>query len=389
MALPVSYNLRNLFVRRVATLMTAGGIACVVAVFIVVLALAEGFRQSVSKSGSPENAILLRDGATSELSSAIDVEAFAMIRTLPGVAQDADGQPLATGEVVLVINHPKLDDGEPTNVSARGVSANVMEVRPEVEIAEGRMFSPGSSEIIVGRALSQRIQDCQLGGVIRQVNRDWTVVGIFDAGDSAFESEIWGDVDVMRDAFKRRVYQSVTVRLENEGALEQIQARLADDPRLKTLQAKREDAYYEEQAGPLSEFITYLGTAICIVMAVGAIVGAVNTMYAAVANRRREIGTLLAIGFGPFSVFLSFLFECLLICFVGGVLGCLLAWPIDGVRTGTTNWQTFSEMAFPFRVTPELMGIGILFALLMGLVGGVLPAYRAARQPVVEALRRG
>lgn len=387
MALPFRYNLRNLLVRRLATLMTAGGVACVVAVFVIVLALAQGFRQSVESSGSPANAIIMRDGATSELSSAIDLEAYARVRALPGIAVATDGSPLASGEVVLVINHPKLGNGEPTNVSARGVSANALAVRPDLEIVEGRAFTPGSSEIIVGKALSQRIQDCQLGGVIRQVNRDWKVVGIFSANDSAFESEIWGDVDVMRDAFRRRVFQSITVRLDGAGGLDTLRARFADDPQLKTFQVKREDVYYEEQAGPLSEFITILGTIVTVVMSIGAIVGAANTMYAAVAHRRREIGTLLAIGFSPFSIFFSFLLECLLIALVGGAAGCLLALPIDGVRTGTTNWQTFSEMAFPFEVTPGLMLAGIAFAAIMGLVGGALPAFRAARQQVVVALR--
>jgi len=388
MSIPVRYNLRNLVVRRVATLMTSAGIACVVAVFVVVLALAEGFRAAVAGTGRADNALIMRDGSDSEIQSFINREGYDIIRTSPLVVKDDEG-PLICADVVLVISHPKISTGEASNVTVRGVEPAAFRLREGVvKIAEGRMMTPGTSEVIVGRSISRRIQDCHIGGTIRKAGRDWNVVGTFDAGGSAFESEIWGDVDVVLQSFNREVYQSVTARLRNPGDVEAWKQLFASDPRLRTFQVQREDQYYAAQTERLATLIRVFGTAVTIVMMVGAVMGAMNTMYAAVAHRRREIGTLLAIGFTPSSVFVSFLIESILLCLVGGALGCLVALPINGVSTGTTNWATFSELVFPFRITPMLLAYGMIFAVVMGVLGGALPAYRAARERVAVALGR-
>jgi len=388
MALPLGYNLRNLLVRRTATLMSMGGIALVVAVFVVVSALAEGFRAAVAETGSPDNVLVMRDGATSEIQSAMNREIVDLLRSLPEVARDASGRPVASVDMVLVVNHPRLGGEGSTNVTVRGVSGAYREVRPSLAIAEGRWFTPGSDEIVVGEALSRRVADCQIGGTVRQSGRGWKVVGIFRAEGTAHESEVWGDADVMLDAFQREVYQSVTLRLaegRDSGALAALFGR---DLRLKSLQAEREDRYYGKQSEDVTLFLRTLGIVVTAVMSIGAIFGAMNTMYASVAHRSREIGTLLAIGFHPTTIFLAFLVESLLLSAAGALAGCLLALPVDGLATGTSNWATFSEVAFQFRVTPGVLRGGLLFGLVMGFVGGALPALRAARSTIIAALRR-
>jgi len=387
-ALPLAYNLRSLFLRRTATLMTGAGIACVVAVFISVMALAEGFRAAVATTGRPDRALILRDGSTAEINSAIDRGAWDLLRTLPLVALGPAGRPLAAADMVLVLNHGKIPDGTPTNVTVRGMAGEYRALRAEVRLVEGAWFTPGSAEVMVGRALVGRLQDCRVGGMIRQAGRDWTVVGVFSAGGSAFESEIWGAAEVMLDAFERKVFQSVTVGLRVPGDAEALAELFAGDVRLKTLEGTREDRYYEAQSGMLTGLIRGLGVFIGVLMAIGAVVGAMNTMYAAVAGRRREIGTLLAMGFSPGAIFFSFLLESLLLALAGSLLGCLLSLPVNGIATGTTNWATFSEVAFAFKITPSLFLTGILFGLVMGVLGGALPALRAARLPAAAALTR-
>ncbi len=386
MALPLGYNLRNLLVRRTATLMSMGGIALVVAVFVVVSALAEGFRSAVSETGSPENVIVMRDGATSEIESAMNREVVDLLRSLPEVGRDAAGRPLASADMVLVVNHPRLGGEGSTNVTVRGVSGAWREVRPSLAIAAGRWFTPGSEEVVVGEALSRRVADCQIGGTLKQSGRAWKVVGTFTAEGTAHESEVWGDADVMLDAFQREVYQSVTLR--PSGGESGLVAAFERELRLKSLQAEREDRYYAKQSEDVTLFLRTLGLVVTVVMSIGAIFGAMNTMYASVAHRSREIGTLLAIGFGPSAIFLAFLVESLLLAAAGALVGCLLAMPVDGLATGTSNWATFSEMAFELRVTPAVLRGGLLFGLVMGVVGGALPALRAARSTIVVVLRR-
>ncbi|MGQ0613665.1 MAG: ABC transporter permease [Planctomycetaceae bacterium] len=388
MALPLTYNLRSLLLRRTATLMTGAGIACVVAVFISVMGLAEGFRAAVATTGRADRALILRDGSSAEINSAIDRGAWDLLRTLPLIAAGPAGQPLATADMVIVLNHGKLPDGAPTNVTVRGMAGGYRALRAEVRLAQGAWFTPGSAEVMVGRALEGRLQDCRIGGTIRQAGRDWTVVGVFSAGGSAFESEIWGDAEVMLDAFDRRVFQSVTLGLRAPGDADALAELFAGDLRLKTLDATREDRYYEAQSGMLTGLIQGLGIFIGVLMAIGAVVGAMNTMYAAVAGRQREIATLLAMGFAPGAIFLSFLLESLLLSLAGSLLGCLLSLPVNGIATGTTNWATFSEVAFAFKITPSLFVSGILFGLVMGALGGALPALRAARMPAAAALTR-
>lgn len=387
MAMPLGYNLRNLLVRRFATIMSAAGVAAVVAVFVIVMGLAEGFRAAVATTGSERNAILLRDGPRSELQSAVDRGIVDILKTLPQIAVGREGRPLLSADMLIVINHEKRGGAGPTNVNVRGILPGSLELRDGVRLTSGRMFEAGSAEVIVGKALSGRVQNCEIGGVIRQGGRDWTVVGIFEAEGSSFESEIWGDAEVMLQAFQRRVYQSVTLRMRDPQDLPALAAAVAGDERLKTLQVFRQDIYYAEQSEAVTTFIRTLGYTITIVMSIGAILGAMNTMYAAVANRTREIGTLRAIGFTPFSIFSSFLIECLVLSLIGAVAGALLALPVDGIATGTTNWASFSEVAFQFRITGGVLAGGVLFGLLMGVIGGAFPAWRAARLRIIAALR--
>lgn len=386
-AMPIVYNVRNLAVRRASTMFTALGIALVVFIFTSMLAFVQGLRNALVKTGHPENVLVLRGGATGEIQSYIPREDAALIRGLPEVAGDSGGQPLLTADLLVVINHPKRGGGDPTNVSVRGVSPQGFALRPEVQVVAGRAFRPGVAEVMVGRSLSRRIQDTSLGDRIRFGGQEWAVVGTFAAGGSAFESEIWGDAELFLPAFDRPGYQSATFRLADPGAFDEIKRRLEEEPQLE-VQVKRESEFYAGQSKGLVALLRTLAIFIGAIMSIGAVFGAVNTMYAAVAARTREIGTLIAIGFTPGAVLRSFVLESLMIAGLGGVIGALLAFLVaNGRSTGTTNWDNFSEITFRLAVTPEVVFAGILFALLMGLVGGYLPARRAARLPVAEAVR--
>ena len=386
-AMPIVYNIRNLAVRRASTLFTAFGIALVVFIFTSMLAFEQGLRGALVKTGHPENVIVLRGGATGEISSYIPREDAALIRGLPEVGRDAGGQPLLTADLLVVINHPKRGDGAPTNVSVRGISPQAFALRPEVQVVEGRAFRPGVAEVMVGRSLSRRIQDTGLGDRIRFGGQEWQVVGIFAADGSAYESEIWGDVELFLPTFDRPGYQSTTFRLADPGRFDEIKRRLEEEPQLE-VQVKRESEFYAGQSKGLVALLRTLAVFIGIIMSIGAVFGAVNTMYAAVAARTREIGTLIALGFTPGAVLRSFVLESMMIAGLGGVIGSLLAFLVtNGRSTGTTNWDNFSEITFRLAVTPGVVGAGILFALLMGLIGGFLPARRAARLPVAEAVR--
>lgn len=385
MAIPLKYNLRNLVVRRVSTLMTIGTIALVVAVFVALMSLANGLNSSLVETGSPENVVILRDGAQTEMQSFVTKEAFQVIQTIPGIARDNQGKPIASGEVVVLINLLRRGDISASNVTVRGVSETGVTLRPHLKLVGGRMFRPDVGEAIVSRKIADRFQGVSLGDELQLGRRKFAVVGIFDAGGTGFDSEIWSDVVGVSDAFDRASYSSVLIRAENVATRDQLVSRIESEQRLK-LESKSELAYYEEQtsaSGP----IRGLGIFVAIIMGIGACFGGMNTMYASVAYRTREIGTLRALGFSKASILTSFVIESMILSLVGGVIGCLLALPVNGIATGTMNFRTFSEVAFSFRITPDLLLSALIFSLLLGFIGGLLPSRLAARMPITKALR--
>jgi putative ABC transport system permease protein len=386
MGLIASYNLRSMVVRKTTAAMTAMGIAMVVAVFVMTLAIAQGFQKTLVASGSPDNAIVLRKGATAENVSAVARSQLPLIESLPQVARGADGQPLASPELVVIIALPRRSDNQTANVPVRGVGPRAFQVRESLRFVEGRPLTPGTREINVGRLATERFQGLALNSEVRFASQMWKVVGIFTDQDASFESEVWGDVDLMIPAFQRNEYQSVTVKLTSPSAFESFEAAIAGDPRL-SLRPQREVDFYAEQSRVMTTLIRVFGSFVTIILAVGAMFGAMNTMYAAVAYRTREIGTLRALGFPRSKIVAAFLVESMALALIGGVIGCLLALPVHGLSTGTTNMANFSEVAFKFRITPALLGGGLLFAALMGALGGLLPALGAARIPVSRALR--
>jgi putative ABC transport system permease protein len=388
MAIPISYNLRSVAARWTTAIVSILGVAGTVGVFVAMLAMARGFQATLVASGSPQNAIVLRSGADSEMVSAVTLEQAKIIADAAEVERGSDGAPLSSPEVVVIGAFPLAKTGTDANVQVRGLSPAVLGVRTSVEVVEGRFFSPGLAEMVVGSNAVGIYRGIELGSTVDLGGQSWKVVGVFDAGGSAFDSEIWCDSAVLNQAFKRttNIYQSVTVRLSSAELFTAFKDRLTSDPRL-TVQVEPEAAYYAKQSQVVSTLIRVLGFMVAFVMAIGAVFGALNTMYSAVAARSREVATMRALGFRGGSVILSFMIESLIIALIGGVLGCIVVLPLNGFTTGTINWQTFSHLAFAFTVTPELLMTGIIFALLMGLVGGVLPAVRAARLSVATALR--
>jgi putative ABC transport system permease protein len=385
MAIPLEYNLRNLFVRKTATLMTAGGIALVVAVLVLTLALAHGFQETLVATGIPDNVLVIRTGSQTEMQSGLGREVAHIIDADPNVASLPGGIPMVSDESVVLTNLERRSGGT-SNITVRGIGEQGLALRPSVRIAEGRPFRPGVDEVMVGRALSRRFLGCQLGSTLRFGSRDWLVVGIFESGGSGFESEIWGDVESLLPAFDRDAYSSVTMRMLDPNAFGTMKERLEADPRLR-VDVFLEDDYYSAQSKQLAQVIRVLGMFLVIVMAFGAVFGALNTMYAAVGARTREIGTMLALGFTPANILVSFMIESILLSLVGGLIGCALALPIHGMSTGTTNWSSFSEIAFQFRLTPGILLTGLLASILLGAIGGYFPARNAARRTVTDALR--
>jgi putative ABC transport system permease protein len=387
LAIPVIYNFRSVKARWTSAIVAVLGIAGTVGVFVAMLSLARGFKATLVSSGSVDNAMVMRAGATSEMTGGVGIDAVKILQDAPGIARGPDG-PLVTPEVVLIAPIPLISTGTDANVQIRGVSKNVLQIRNKVKIIEGRMFQPGLDEVIVGKNANKSYSGLTLGNTISLGNVRWAVVGIFDAGGTAFDSEVWTDAHLLGPAYNRpdTFFQSVTVHLTSPDTLQQFRDAVTSDPRLN-VDVTREIDYYSKQSTRLTTLITVLGGLIAAIMAIGAVFGALNTMYSAVAERGREIATMRALGFGGPSVVFSFVIEALLIAFVGGLLGCLVVLPLNGLTTGAMNLQTFSHLAFAFKITPELLVKGIIFALVMGFVGGLLPAVRAATRPVAQALR--
>jgi len=384
---PVSYNFRSIRARWTSTIVAVLGIAGTVGVFVAMLSLAKGFKSTLVASGSPGNALVMRAGSASEMLGGITLDSIRIVQDAPGVAHDSSG-PLVTQEVVGVVPIPLISTGTDANVQVRGVSPNVLQIRTFVKIAEGRTFQPGLSELIVGKNATKTYSGLKLGDTVSLGGGHWQVVGVFDAGGSSFDSEIWCDAKILSQVLQRppNIFQSATVHLTSPAAFQQFKDSVTSDPRLN-VDATREIDYYAKQSTTMTRLITVLGGIVALIMAVGAVFGALNTMYSAVAERGREIATMRALGFSTLNVLLSFLFEALLISIVGGILGCIAVLPLNGLTTSTMNFQTFSNLAFAFKITFDLLLMGILFALVMGVLGGLLPAIRASIRPVAVALR--
>jgi len=385
MAIPLKYNWRNLVVRRNTTILTALSITLTVAVFVILMALASGLETSLSTTGHPLNIVIMREGSQAEGFSSVSRDDLQVIKYLDGIAKDGHSEPFVSPEAIVLTSLLRRGRTQGSNVTIRGLSPDGPALRPDFKLAEGRMFRPGLREVIVSQRISERFQGCGLGDRLKLGRAYWTVVGIFSAGTSAYNSEIWTDVDGLTDEFHRANYNDIFVRATGVEASIRIRDQVANDRRLH-LKPVTERDYFESQmetATPIRVF----GSLIAVLMAIGASFAAMNTMYAAVARRAREMGTLRALGFSRGSVLLSFVVESVLIAALGGLLGCLLSLGINGVTTGTTNFTSFSEMAFNFHVSPAVFLAGMVFAVFMGLVGGFFPAWQASRQSVVNALR--
>jgi ABC-type antimicrobial peptide transport system permease subunit len=362
--------------------------ALVAFVFAAVLMLAEGLEQTLVETGSPENAIVLRGAAETEVASVIERSSAAIIEVQPEVDQNGLGETITAKEALVLVTLPKRTTNKPTNVIVRGVGPHSLELRPQVKLIAGRLFRPGSREIIVGKGLAENMKGAHLGGSLHFAMSDWVVVGTFDAGQTAFSSEVWADTDQLMQAFRRDTYSSLIARVPGRNAFQSLKQRLENDPRL-TVQVKREMDFYKEQTEVMSKFIRILGIAMTTFFSFGAILGAMVTMYSAVANRIREIGTLRAIGFSRASILAAFLAESLLLGFLGGLVGIVCSSALQFLTISTVNWETFSELAFGFRLTPKIAGYTMAFALIMGFIGGLFPAWRAARLKIVDSLRQG
>jgi putative ABC transport system permease protein len=384
--IPISYIFRNLWTRKLTTLLTAGGMGLVVFVFAAVLMLDAGLKKTLVSTGSFDNAILLRQSSQTEIQSSVYRDQASLVETMPEVARGTDGAPLVSKESLVLTQITKKGSDRPANVVVRGLPPLGFTLRPQVHLIAGRLFRPGSSEIIVGRQISEGFDGVEIGQTQRFAGREWTIVGVFDGAKSAFDSEVWGDVEQMMQAFRRSTYSSTIVRLRNRGDFAAFAERIATDQRL-VLDVKQEPLFYEEQSRQLSTFISILGITLSIIFSIGAMIGAMITMYAAVANRTAEIGTLRALGFRRSSILAAFLIESILLALVGGLAGLALASGLQAFTITTMNWQSFSQLAFGFHLTPGIVLATLLFSVLMGLVGGFLPSLRAARLEIVDSLR--
>jgi hypothetical protein len=388
MKIPIAYNVRSVMQRPVSTSFTAVGIALVVAVFIAMLALANGFIAALARTGSTDNVMVLRRGADSELTSGVTRADASLLASFPHVAAGSDGRALVSPEVYVLVGMPRVagDSSAMANVVVRGISERAWDVRANVRLTDGRRPLSGRPEICVGVRMVGRVPGTAIGQSIRFGGRDWAVVCHFAAAGSAFESEIWGENEQFMPVFRGEVFQSVTMRLRDPAGFDEARRAIEADRRL-TVDVYRESDFYMQQSELLGTILRILAIIITSIMAVGAIFGAVNTMYAAVSDRTPEIAVLLTLGFHPRSILASFLVESAFIAALGGALGCLIALPANGIVASTTNWVSFSEMSFAFRVTPSLLAVGFAFSVVMGVVGGFFPALRAARLPIAQAIR--
>ena len=385
MALPLKYNLRNLVVRKGSTLATAFTIGLTVTVFLMVMALARGIDMTLSSSGEPLNVIVVREGTTAELNSSVTRQQFNDLKYLDGVVREGD-EPLATGEIITLIYKPRKGMSQGSNVQVRGVGPMSFKLHSGFQIVSGRTFQPGLMEAVVAKRISERFQGLDVGDKFRIETTDYTVVGVFESAGKAFDSEIWVDVNSMASTTKRESFSSAVLRVSDANALAAVSKRITDDPKLH-LKALSERKFYEDQQGIASGILKGLAVFISFIMAVGAGFAGMNTMYAAVARRTKEIGTLRVLGFGRFSILLAFLLESVAVSVLGAAMGVLLAMPLNFISTGTSNWATFSEIAFNFRVTPDLILTALAFGAVIGFVGSLLPSIRASRLRIVEALR--
>jgi putative ABC transport system permease protein len=385
---PISYNFRSIRARWTSTIVAILGIAGTVGVFVAMLSLARGFKATLVNSGSPGNALVMRAGSSSEMMGGITLDSIKVLQDAPGVARDASGAALLTQDVVGVIPVPLISTGTDANVQVRGVSPNVLQIRTFAKIVDGRMFQAGLNELVVGKNASKTYSGLTVGHKVDFAGGHWQVVGIFDTGGSAFDSEVWCDAKILNQVLQRpaNIFQSATVHLASASTFQTFKDAVTADPRMN-VDVVREIDYYAKQSTTMTRLITVLGGLVAAIMAIGAIFGALNTMYSAVAERGREIATMRAVGFSTWNVILSFLFEALLISIIGGIIGCLAVLPLNGLTTNTMNFQTFSNVAFAFKITFDLLLMGVLFALVMGVLGGLLPAIRAAISPVAVALR--
>jgi putative ABC transport system permease protein len=375
--IPIKYNVRSLIMRRVGTIMTVMGVALTVAVFVSILAMVQGIESTFISTGEPLNLIILRQGSQSETNSFFN-------RDIKGIVETTEGVQTVSGEMIVLVNADRTSGGA-TNVIVRGISDKSMELRPTIKIAEGRMFRPGLREVVVAKTLSGRFKDTRLGDKFKIGRTTWDVVGVIDASGTAYDSEIWGDYNEVASEFERPIYSSLLVRVADPSAIASVKDRIANDRRIK-LDVFRQKEYFESQTST-SAPIRILGYVVAIIMSIGSCFAVMNTMYAATAYRTREIATLRVLGFKRRSILLSFMLESLVLAVLGGIVGCLLALPVNGISTGTLNFASFSEVVFKFRITPKLMLEGIVFAAIMGTLGGMLPARLAARTLIIRALR--
>ena len=386
MAIPYTYTLKNLYTRKLTTLFTVTGMALVVYVFATVLMLSEGLERTLVATGSPDNVIVIRRASETEIQSTVDRDQAAIVESLPEIANSVEGKKLVSKELVVLVGLPKRGTVKRSNVSVRGLSEDGLRLRPRIQLMEGRIFRPGSSEIIIGNQIARGFTGASIGEKLQFGLREWTVVGIFNADNTSFSSEIWADVEQLMQAFRRNSYSSVIFKLTDPLTFEIAASRIDDDQRL-TLQAKREAVFYAEQAEKMADFLRIFGITLSVIFSAGATIGAMITMHTSVASRTTEIGTLRAIGFHKHNILGAFLAESLALGLVGGILGVMLASSMLFLTISTVNWQTFSELAFTFVLTPAIIFKSFIFALLMGFIGGFLPAVRAAQMSIIDALK--
>ncbi len=386
MAIPISYNIRNLKLRKGLTIMTALGIALTVTTAVFLMALLAGLQRAFKSSGDPLNVLVMRKGSTAELSGGFDANLFPTLKMLPGIAQDGQGQPIASGEWVVIMVLPRKDGTGDVNVSVRGMMPAGLTLRPSAKLIEGHWFTPGQREVVVGNSIHNRFAGANVGDNLDFAKGQWKVVGVFDSGGTSYDSEIWGDVNQIAADFDRQgAYASAYLRATDPVAADALKHRVSDDQRLK-LDGMLETEYYEKQTssgGP----IEFIGTFVAIIMAIGSSFAAMNTMYAAVAYRSREIATLRIIGFSRPSILVSFVIEALLLSLLGAIVGIVLILPFNGMTTGIGNSLTFSETVFSLHLTLGVVITAVIFAMIMGLVGGFAPAWQAARQSILTSLR--